>query len=115
MKEGRSGAHRLEFADYPDFPVHIACEVEGFQPSEWMDARQARRLSRASQFSLATAKQAIADADLDLSAEDPSRIGVAFNTGGGGMTSISDGEVIDSGRTIEVVEIHGNRVLVREV
>lgn len=98
MKEGRSGAHRLEFADYPDFPVGIACEVQDFEPADWMDARQARRLSRASQFSLATAKQALEDAGLDLSTEDPSRIGVAFNTGGGGMTSISDGEKMLSSR-----------------
>ena len=94
LKAGVSGARRIDFPEYEDFPVKIGCEVKDFAAKDWMDPKLARRLSRASQFSVATARQAVADAGLDLEAEDLSRVGVAYNTGGGGMTSISEGQRI---------------------
>jgi len=52
MKAGRSGADHIRGFDASDFPVKIASEVKDFDPGEWMDKKGARRLSRASQFSL---------------------------------------------------------------
>jgi 3-oxoacyl-[acyl-carrier-protein] synthase II len=92
MKAGVSGAAPVAAFDASDFPTTIACEVKGFDPKEWMDVREARRFSRASQLSLASARQALADSGLDLAAVDRTRVGVVFNTGGGGMTAIAEGE-----------------------
>ena len=92
MKAGVSGADNIQSFDTTDFPTGIACEVRGFDPGDWMDAKQARRLSRAAQFSLATARQALADSGIEIDSCDLSRIGVVFNTGGGGMDSIAAGE-----------------------
>lgn len=92
MKAGVSGAGEIQAFDTTDFPIQIACEVRDFEPRDWMEAKDARRIVRVNQFSLAAARQAVQHSRLELSAEDPCRMGVVFNTGGGGMDSIASGE-----------------------
>ncbi len=92
MKAGVSGARLISAFDITDFPVRIACEVKDFDPSNWMDKKSARRLARSIQFSIATTRQALADAKLEVTPENSSRIGIVFNTGGGGVSSMEEGQ-----------------------
>ncbi len=92
MKEGVSGADRIRSFDPSGMRTQIACEVKDFVPTDWMQSKDVRRLGRASQFSLATARQAVEHSGLDFGSLDPTRIGVVFNTGGGGLDSIASGE-----------------------
>ncbi len=86
---GRSGIGRLSIIDELDdpdsYPCQVAGEVEGFDPTEYMDRRDARRMARFSQFAVAAAKQAVAQAQLDLSNEDRTRVGTICGNAGGGF------------------------------
>jgi 3-oxoacyl-[acyl-carrier-protein] synthase II len=83
--EGRSGIDYLTHFDPRDYPVRISGEVRGFEPTDYMDRREARRMARFSQLAVAASRQAIDDARLDLSREDPTRVGVLLGNGIGGF------------------------------
>ena len=87
--EGRSGAAPIEGFDSTRLTTKFACQVHGFEPSEYMDRKLANRSARFTQFALATAGQAIADADLHIDDEDPFRVGVEYGTGIGGFEVIT--------------------------
>jgi 3-oxoacyl-[acyl-carrier-protein] synthase II len=78
--------------DPADEEVRIAAEVKGFDPATWIDFKQARRMSRFSQFAVAAAAQAIADAGLEITDANRDEIGVIVNTGGGGIGDVALGE-----------------------
>jgi len=86
---GRSGAAPITQFDASDYPVTFACEVKDFDPGEWMDRKQARRMDRFAQLVLAAARQAETDSGLDIAAE-ADRIGAAVATGIGGLQSFQD-------------------------
>ncbi len=91
LTTGVSGAGPITAFDSTDFPIHIGCEVKGFDPSLWMDHKMARRTARVTQFALAAARQALADADLSINPDDSENVGVVIATGGGGMTLLEEG------------------------
>src|SRR3954454_8711597 len=86
---GESGAAEITLFDHTDFPVHFACEAKDFEPTEWLERKQARRMDRFAQFTISAARQAEQDAGLDVAAE-PDRIGVSVATGIGGLKSFQD-------------------------
>ncbi|MCB0090224.1 MAG: beta-ketoacyl-[acyl-carrier-protein] synthase II, partial [Caldilineaceae bacterium] len=85
---GQSGAGRIQQFDTKDMPYNIACEVKDFDPTDYMDRKLARRVARCTQFGIAAAKQAIADADLTIDERNRDDIGVLIATGGGGISEI---------------------------
>jgi 3-oxoacyl-[acyl-carrier-protein] synthase II len=85
LRSGRSGVARITLFDASAFAVQIASEVKGFDPTRYTDARTAGRLERFTQFALAAATDALADAGLTVTEENADRIGVVMNTGGGGV------------------------------
>lgn len=89
---GKSGIAPISSFDADGFPTRIAGEVKNFNPEQWMDHRQARRLDRFSQFALAAAHLAVKDAALDVLRLDPYRIGVLVGSGAGGMATIETGQ-----------------------
>jgi len=91
LVEGRSGIGPITQFDPSEFPCRIAGEVKGFEPGDYMDRKTARRMARFSQFMVAAAAQAIADAGLDLERVDRDRAGVLIGNGGGGYPDIQAG------------------------
>ena len=57
LTAGESGAAEIEQFDASEFPVNFACELKGFDPSDWMDRKQARRMDRFAQMAIAAARQ----------------------------------------------------------
>ena len=86
---GGSGAGPITQFDTSEFPVTFACEVKDFDPSDWVDHKQARRMDRFAQLIVAAARQAEADSGLDVSKE-ADRVGAAIATGIGGLKSYQD-------------------------
>jgi 3-oxoacyl-[acyl-carrier-protein] synthase II len=91
---GTSGVAPISAYDASGEEVRIAAEVKGFDPATWIDFKQARRMSRFSQFAVAAAAQAIADAKLEITDANRNEIGVIVNTGGGGIGDVAVGERI---------------------
>ena len=90
LVEGRSGVGPMTLCDPADFPCRIAGEVTGFDPRQFIDGKEARRMARFSQLAVAAAGLAIEDAGLDLSREDPERLGVVMGNGNGGFPTTEE-------------------------
>ena len=82
---GRTGIARVTEFDATGYPCQIGAEVLGFDPTKHMDPKEVRRNDRYTHFGFAAAKQAVADAGLNLAAENGDRVGVIIGSGIGGM------------------------------
>ena len=87
---GRSGVDYITQFDTSECPVKITAEVKDFDPRDHMDRRTAKRMSRFIQFALASARMALEDAALDLSKEDPTRVGLEVGSAAGGIGIIEE-------------------------
>jgi 3-oxoacyl-[acyl-carrier-protein] synthase II len=87
---GKSGIGPITLFDASTFPSRIAGEVKGFDPEQFMDRKEARRNDRFIQFAMAAAEQAWKDSGLDMSREDPERVGAIVGSGLGGLATIED-------------------------
>ena len=90
LVQGKSGIAPITLCDASAFPCRIAGEVKDFDPGQYMDAKEARRMARFSQMAVATAALAIDDAGLRLSGQDQERAGVVMGNGNGGLPTIEE-------------------------
>jgi 3-oxoacyl-[acyl-carrier-protein] synthase II len=89
LAAGVSGASPLSQDKFAGCPVRVACEVKAFDPLYYMTSPWAEQTSRATQFGLAAARQALADSRLDIGkAVDSERVGIVLNTGSGDWAEI---------------------------
>jgi 3-oxoacyl-[acyl-carrier-protein] synthase II len=86
---GAGGAGPITTFETSGYPVRFGCELKEFEPAQWLDRKQVRRLDRFAQMMVAAARQAEADAELDIASE-PERVGVAAGTGMGGLQAYQD-------------------------
>lgn len=87
---GKSGIDRITRFDPSDYSTQIAGEVKDFDPSQFIDKKEAKRMDRCTQFAIAAAKMAFQDAGIDFDKEDRSRMGTLIGTGIGGMDTLHD-------------------------
>ena len=87
---GRSGARPIERFDTTDFDVRFACEVKGFDPTDYMGRKEARRADLFAQFGVAAADLAVRDAGWDLSRPAGERTGVLIGSGIGGIQTFEE-------------------------
>ena len=88
---GVSGVGPITLFDSSDLLVHIACEVKGFEPTRYMEARDARRQDRFEQFGLAAAKEAMEQARLPIHPENAARVAVIISSAVGGLDTLENG------------------------
>jgi 3-oxoacyl-[acyl-carrier-protein] synthase II len=86
---GESGAAEIQQFDADEFPVNFACELKDFDPTVWIERKQARRMDRFAQMILAAARQAEADSGIEI-AKAPDRVGASIATGIGGLGAFQD-------------------------
>ncbi|HSC49318.1 MAG TPA: beta-ketoacyl synthase N-terminal-like domain-containing protein, partial [Gaiellaceae bacterium] len=86
---GRSGAGEITQFDSSGFAVHFACEATGFDPTEYIERKQARRMDRFAHLIVAAARQAEADSGISIESE-ADRVGAAVATGIGGLKAFQD-------------------------
>ncbi len=82
---GVSGAAPITQFDAGKFRTKFACEVKSFEPTDYLDKKEARKIDRFTQFALVVSDQAMADAGLNKDNINPDRIGVVFGSGIGGL------------------------------
>lgn len=88
IKKGTCGITEISRFDTENFDVRIAAEVKDFDPQNYMDKKEARRMDRYTQFSMAAAHMAIKHAELDLNKVNPERMGVILGSGIGGIETL---------------------------
>jgi len=86
LTEGRSGIRPISHFDASGYDHNAAGEVEGFDASQWMDAKAVRRSSAELHFGVAAAKQALADSGFEIDDANRTEVGVVFGSGAGGQT-----------------------------
>ena len=91
---GQSGIDFISAFDTTGFETTFAGEVKGFDPENYMDRKDARRMDRFAQFAVAASKEACKQADLDISSLDPFRTGVVVGSGIGGIVTLSQQQEI---------------------
>jgi 3-oxoacyl-[acyl-carrier-protein] synthase II len=91
---GRSGIASVEGFKTSDLDVRIAGQVKGFDPTEYLDRKEARRMDRFLQLGLVAAQEAMRDAELDVRADDPERVGVVVGSGIGGINTIVEAAIV---------------------
>jgi 3-oxoacyl-[acyl-carrier-protein] synthase II len=87
LTEGKSGAGPITLFDSTKFKTRFACEVKGFNPTDFIERKQARKLDRFCQFALTVADQAFNDSGLLVENIDSDRAGVIWGSGIGGMST----------------------------
>ena len=87
---GKCSIDRVTLFDAKDYTCKIGAEVRGWDATQHMDPKEVRRNDRYTHFGFCAAKQAIADAKLDMTKEDADRIGVIIGSGIGGMLTIEN-------------------------
>jgi 3-oxoacyl-[acyl-carrier-protein] synthase II len=90
LLKGISGIGPMELADSTEYPCKISGEVSGFDPRNYMDLKDSRRMARFSQLAVASAGLAIKDARLDFSTINPDKIGVLLGNGNGGFPTTEE-------------------------
>ena len=86
---GRSGVDLITAFDTEGFDTHFAAEVKGFDPENYLERKEARRMDRFAQFAAVAAQQACAQAGLERGTVDPYRVGVIIGSGIGGISTLS--------------------------
>ncbi|MCO5724409.1 beta-ketoacyl-ACP synthase II [Robiginitalea marina] len=85
LKNGKSGCAPITYFDTEKFKTKFACELKGFDPLQFFDRKEVRKLDRFAQYALVSSDEAIADSGLDLDTLDKFRVGVIWGAGIGGL------------------------------
>lgn len=87
---GKSGAAPVTYYDTEKFKVKFACELKNYNPEDFFNRKEARKLDKFAQYALVASDEAIADSKLDLDAIDKFRVGVIWGAGIGGLETFQN-------------------------
>ena len=90
VKKQTVGIKKIDRFDVTDFKTKLAAQVDDFDPSQFMDAKAARRMELFSQYAVAATKQALDQSGMDLEKEDLNRFGVCVGSGIGSLQSMEN-------------------------
>ena len=90
LLNGISGAGPISLFDASKFKTRFACEIKGFDPVEYLDKKEARKLDRFTQLAIVASDEAIKNAGISKETIDPDRAGVIFSSGIGGLITFQE-------------------------
>ena len=88
IKEGKCGIEEIKSFDISNFKVKLAAELKGYNPEDYFDKREAKRLDKFSQYAMIAAREAWKDSGLDKENENMERVGIIIGSGIGGIETI---------------------------
>ncbi|AVR44702.1 beta-ketoacyl-[acyl-carrier-protein] synthase II [Christiangramia fulva] len=94
LVNGKSGSAPITYFDAEKFKTKFACELKNFDPLDYFDRKEVRRLDRFAQYAIVSSDEAIKDSGIDLNTVDKYRVGVIWGAGIGGLETFQD-EVIN--------------------
>jgi 3-oxoacyl-[acyl-carrier-protein] synthase II len=90
LMNGVSGADFIQQFDCSKFKTRFACELKNYEPTDYLDKKEARKIDRFTQTALIVSDQAVKDAGIDKDTMNPDRIGVIFSSGIGGLITFQN-------------------------
>ena len=90
LKNGKSGCAPITYYDTEKFKTKFACELKNYNPEDYFDRKEARKLDRFAQYALVSSDEAIKNAGLDLDQVDKFRVGVIWGAGIGGLETFQN-------------------------
>ena len=90
LKNGKSGSAPVTYYDTEKFKVKFACELKNYDPEDYFDRKEARKLDRFAQYALISSDEAIADSGINLNLVDKFRVGVIWGAGIGGLETFQN-------------------------
>ena len=88
LKDKKVGIGPITYFDTAEYKAKLAAQVKEFDPKQYIDTKAARRMETFSQYAVAAAKQALEDAGIDMTKEDPYRVGVCVSSGIGSLQAV---------------------------
>ena len=88
--EGKSGAAPITYFDTEKFKTKFACELKGFDISDYLDRKQQRKMDRFTQYGMVSTDEAITDSGINLDKVDKTRVGVIWGSGIGGIETFQN-------------------------
>ena len=88
IKEGKCGIDEIKSFDITNFKVKLAAELKGYNPEDYFEKREAKRLDKFSQYAMIVAREAWKDSGLDKEKENMERVGIIIGSGIGGIQTI---------------------------
>ncbi|NLY60580.1 MAG: beta-ketoacyl-ACP synthase II [Clostridiales bacterium] len=90
LKDGKNGIDKIDKFDVEDYPTQMAAQVKDFDPTDYLDRKEARRMDLFCQFAMAATYQAMENANLDTEKLDKERFGVILGSGIGGLETMEN-------------------------
>ena len=90
IKAGKCGIDQITKFDITNFKVKLAGELKGYNPEDYFERRQAKRLDKFSQYAMVASREAWKDSGLDKETENMERVGVIIGSGIGGIETIEE-------------------------
>ncbi len=90
VKEGRCGVDIISRYDFSNYSTQVGAEVRDFEPEQYIEKKEAKRMDRYTQFAVAATKMAVEDSGLDLNTVNKERMGVILGSGIGGIETFED-------------------------
>lgn len=90
LQDGVSGCDLIKQFDCTKFKTRFACEVKDFEPTDYLERKEARKIDRYCQFALIASDEAVKDAGITKENVDPDRVGVIFASGIGGLITFQE-------------------------
>tara|TARA_B100000424_G_scaffold256645_1_gene236819 strand:- start:324 stop:1577 length:1254 start_codon:yes stop_codon:yes gene_type:complete len=87
---GKSGADLISYFDTSKFKTQFACELKGFDPLNYLDRKEARKLDKFAQYAIVCSDEAIKDSSINFDKVDRTRVGVIWGSGIGGFETIQN-------------------------
>ena len=97
LVSGKSGADLITYFDTSKFKTQFACELKGFDPLNYLDRKEARKLDKFAQYAIVCSDEAIKDSGLDFDKVERTRVGVIWGSGIGGFETIQNEMINFSG------------------